>query len=398
MKKNALIFCDGGFGNRYNSLVSGLALARALDMNPIIYWPCNNWCQADFKSIFSNNYTIFLDSLTSLKGKVKDFIPLLHDDSASSILDVPFNSAYQYASIEDFKQRDLENTDGIFYYPALIPQWIPVDRIELASLELKFNDSLVAIATKFIQENFGQPFYGIHLRRTDLEIGLSDAEVSLVTKSNLSQLFYVCSDDPMSERIAALNENVRIRRKSSYVSKKNESGTWTSLTLDDDHRPYYSNIERSADSVIDAVVDILILAHATLIGYSGSTFQSVARLIGVANPLIEIQRPANLKVVCLGDCKRKLKSGLCGVNDIINLSQQLVDSGRVDDGIDLLQYSLNFFGNEESFPLFYNLAFFLFSTTERYKEALIFIDKAIQVRRNYVDAYILGAEISKKLN
>lgn len=367
-------------------------------MNPIIYWPCNNWCQAEFKSIFSNDYTIFIDSLASLKGKVKDNTVLLHDESASSILDVQFNSAYQYSSIEDLSQRYSEETDGIFYYPALIPHWIPADHIKLACLELKFNDYLVDIAIDFIHQNFGRPFYGIHLRRTDLEIGLSDAEVNLVAKSNSDQLFYVCSDDPMSERVAALNENVRIRKKSSYVSKKNDSGTWNSLTLDDDNRPYYSNIERSADSVIDAVVDILILAHSTLVGYSGSTFQSVARLIGSARPILELERPPEINVISTVDCKRKLKQGLFKVIDVINLSQKLIDLGRMNDGIDLIQYSLNFFSDEESFPLFYNVAFFLFSYTDRYKEALIFIEKAINLRSDYSGSYILASEISKKIN
>ena len=53
--RQLLIYCDGGFGNRFNALVSGLVLARTLGLAPQVVWPVNNWCGAALGDLFENS-------------------------------------------------------------------------------------------------------------------------------------------------------------------------------------------------------------------------------------------------------------------------------------------------------------------------------------------------------
>jgi hypothetical protein len=56
-------------------------------------------------------------------------------------------------------------------------------------------------------------------------------------------------------------------------------GDWNSVTLDHSGRAYACNVNRSALSVIDAVVDCLILSYSTVVRTSNSTFLNTALLL-----------------------------------------------------------------------------------------------------------------------
>ena len=50
--RHILIYCDGGFGNRFNGLVAGLLVARRFGLAPQVVWPQNNWCGAAMADLF----------------------------------------------------------------------------------------------------------------------------------------------------------------------------------------------------------------------------------------------------------------------------------------------------------------------------------------------------------
>lgn len=392
--KQLWIYCDGGFGNRYNALLSGLATANLLDLDPLVYWPCNNWCRAPFDSLFAVKIPHLDRSITQLKGQIDHLTPLLHDEPGAQVLGVDFNSVYAYTSAEDVRIRALMRSDGLFYSSALIPDWLPTDALATTAKNLVFHAYLTTSVSEFIANSLGRPYYGIHLRRTDLEIGLSDAEVKMLVQTRPDDLFFVCSDDPLSERIAAAHENVRIRSKSAHVSKKSGQGNWNDLTLDEDQRAYFSNIERGAAAVQEAVIDLLVLAHSTIVGFSGSTFQSVARLIGQIAPLQHLDRLPELDFPALGDHLRRLKMQYMSLLEVMNLSENLLAQGRQDDSIRLLQTALNHYSGTDAFPILFNLAVALFNAG-RYGESEVFIDQAIFLNQAYLDIYIVAAEICR---
>ena len=57
--KTLKIYCDGGFGNRFNALSVGLLIAKVGNFKPVILWPSTNWCRSLFQSIFKNEYEVF---------------------------------------------------------------------------------------------------------------------------------------------------------------------------------------------------------------------------------------------------------------------------------------------------------------------------------------------------
>ncbi len=395
-RKKILIFCDGGFGNRYNALISGLAVAKDLDLHPEIYWPTNNWCRAPFERIFKSSFSIYNISLTKLAGKTNRLLPLLHDESASKILNCSFNSAYSYQDMAELNSV-LAAYEGIFFYPALVPPYINNEQLALSIKSLEFDIAIGAAVIQFIENELRMPFYGVHLRRTDLNVGLTDFEVNHLVTGHPESLFFICSDDPIAEKIASIYQNVRIREKRYHVEKRSPREGWNAITLDDDSRPYQSNIDRGAESVIESVIDLLLLAHSTIVGYSGSTFQSVARMIGVHDPLVNIGRPLDIDFISIIDVQKKIALKRLSVFDVIEISRQLIESDRAKDAILVLKNALNNFNGKDAFPILFNLAHYLMASPEGYGEADIFLQRAIETNPEFTDTYILRAQNYKHL-
>jgi hypothetical protein len=192
------IFCDGGFGNRYNSLVSGLALAEQCGLQVKVYWPKNESCGAGYHDIFETNLQISELMLSELAGNLGDAYCLLHDTKGSDALRVPFNSAYAFATAEEFEKKPLGQYQRVFYYPAIIPGWIDSTGIRQKVSELKVRSELVQQAAFIHSGVFRQTFPWNSFEETDLNVGLSDCEVqSLVTKFPGELFLYV----PMIQRL-----------------------------------------------------------------------------------------------------------------------------------------------------------------------------------------------------
>ena len=133
------IFCDGGLGNRFNALTSGLAAAKLLGLKPNVIWPTNNWCRASFDSLFDSTLNATDNSLSTLKGQIDNMLPLLHDEYASQALGIAFASAYAYDSIHTLQAAAESHDNDLFYYPALIPAWLPAEALHQAIVALPFH-------------------------------------------------------------------------------------------------------------------------------------------------------------------------------------------------------------------------------------------------------------------
>ena len=335
-----LIYCDGGFGNRLNALFAGLALARALQLPATVFWPCNNWCQAGFTDIFVPGPTIDERSLRALAANLGDALGLFHDAMGAATVQLPFASVYDYASIDDFAARVVSTGRPIFFYPAVMPGWIPLELVVAEMRHCAYQPAIRNAVVQFIQTHLGRPFHGLHLRRTDLGVGYSDDEVREIAQGHPEQLFFVCSDDPMAESLAVANPNVVRRDKAAYVGKRNDGGGWTAATADDDGRVYHGNIDRSADSVIEAVIDLLVLAHSEIVGYSGSTFQNIARLYGVYAPLLPLARPTPIEYGAMGTWQRQLLAGALSAGQAVDVALDLAAKGQMARAIALERLAL----------------------------------------------------------
>jgi hypothetical protein len=112
--------------------------------------------------------------------------------------------------------------------------------------------------------------------------GADDQNLYDLIASRSNAQFFVCSDDKDVERRFAALPNVHIYDKQAHVEKLVHGG-WNSHTADHSGRVYACNVNRSSLSVLEAIVDLLILSRSNIVRTSGSTFLSAALMIKSCN-------------------------------------------------------------------------------------------------------------------
>ena len=329
------IYCDGGFGNRFNALISGLAAAEIMGYEPVIYWPVTNWCEAEYCELFSNNDYVHLTNLIDIKNNAQASLVLSGAPQNAEYLEAPFISVNQFPTESDFKEYCINDGRDILFHLPLIPPWITRERIKNVARNLQFQSDIVATANTFVKKEFLTGFYGIHLRRTDLILGYTDNELGEIFTDHPNNLFFVCSDTVESEKTAAQYSNVRIHDKQSYVERKVKDKGWSEITLYTG-KAYYSNVKRNSQSVRDAVVDLLILSRSTIVGKSNSTFLNVAKLIKELSDDREAMLP-EIDTIPIDETFRKGAAGILDIMLAISAAQQLWQAQKFDQAVFLLR-------------------------------------------------------------
>lgn len=349
MATELIIFCDGGLGNRMNALFSGVALARILGAKFRVGWPVNSWCGARFEDVFSAPCEIDDRLLSEHCLDAPRYRCFTHDALSASALGAQFLSAYGFSSVDEFAQQLASDGGLIFFYPALIPDWIPREYVLSAIKSLPIRDALRTQALAFLFNDLAlRPFYGIHLRRTDLNTGYSDDEVDRLTRQYSSDTFFLCSDDPRAEKRGACNPNICIRRKSSYVERKSPGFGWQAPTKDGDGRVYYSNIYRSSESIREAVVDMLVLGHGEVLNVGGSTFRRMAQMLVQAVPVVRVPRLVPIDYASLGDYSKLVAANSDPSTLARNFAKKLEAENRSDDAIKILKQAVSSEGSSDA--------------------------------------------------
>ncbi len=275
--RQILIYCDGGFGNRFNALVSGLVIAKALDLSPRIVWPLNNWCGAGMAELFEH-------PLPSENRELAAFVPekdryqfFMVEDHLK--LGVPWESPLHMPSWDTARAYLAQSHRDAFYYTALIPGFVDFASVVEQVRGLRFHPDIVARTQAFLREQALAEFYGVQIRKTDFgSNGADDNNLFDLISRAPHKRFFVCSDDKaVEERFGAL-PNVVVYPKRAHVEKLVDGG-WNSVTTDHSGRAYACNVNRSAVSVQDALVDLLVLARSQIVGTSHSTFLATALLL-----------------------------------------------------------------------------------------------------------------------
>jgi len=275
--RSIYIYCDGGFGNRYNALLSGLFLAQQTGLKPVVVWPVNNWCGASFDDIFENPMPVHNRELASFVADKAKFHHLMEEDHLGQ--QVPFMSPRNVTDICVLTDYIATSEKDVFYYVALIPACIGLDQIKPHLLAHPFRDQIVERANDFLQKHHLVQFFGIQIRKTDFgPNGADDQNLYDLISGRADAMFFVCSDDKEVERRFSLLPNVRIYEKQAHVEKLVDGG-WNSHTADHSGRVYACNVNRSGLSVLEAIVDLLILSRSQIVRTSGSTFLTAALMI-----------------------------------------------------------------------------------------------------------------------
>lgn len=274
------IYCDGGFGNRFNTLVAGLLLAERAGLAPIVVWPRNNWCGAGFSELIENEATV-------LERELVDYVPekdrfqffMTEDHLKMGVANrSPLHTASLAEALDYLKQSDLD----VYFHTPLIPGFLDPASVLAQARSLHLRRELHARAEAFIAEHQLTDYLGIQIRKTDFGANGADDNKLFELLANCPQRrFFVCSDDEAVERRFATLPNVVVYPKRAYVERLVEGG-WNTPTADHSGRVYACNVNRSAASVEDAIVDLLLLSHSQVVKTSNSTFLNTALLLQAA--------------------------------------------------------------------------------------------------------------------
>ncbi len=342
------VFCDAGLGNRINALAFGKHIAAKLGMEMVVYWPTNNWFGAEYQDIFENNVNVINQPIHLIDFKSMNCIGVLHDEIPRQFMggiDTRFISDFSTES--SFFEFITDSKKDLFLHTVLIPSWLSGIEYGQSLRSIKFNRRVINAAGSFIGTIPRNGFYGLHLRRTDLTAGLDDSEIFDLISSNPNSEFFVCSDCQNAERLANLHPNCRSYPKRSYVQKRAQDASWNALTNDDSGRQYHGNIIRGAQASFEGAIDLLVLAHSTVIGKSGSTFQSLAISIGEYAKIFPTDFMPRIDCYSYTYEKRRFKSGNIGFKDAVQVLEYYCGSKVPSRSIELLFSALYSFSDHD---------------------------------------------------
>lgn len=257
------IYCDGGFGNRYGTLLGGLAVAKHHKMRPVVVWRDTSACRLPFDKIFSSDISVIDKPL----DEFSDSILLMHEDFIQG------KENYNVNSFESIDDLPLSNCGTYVYNNNWIPTWMDSGIITEVGRDLKFVDKIKNFCDQYCKKHNITSFtIGIHLRATDFNtyIPKFNREYKWI-EDQPEESFFVISDDPNIEKKFNKLDNVVVRMKDHYVEKENSELDWC------------GNIERTSDSVMDALIDLTILSKTNIMINSPSSFLKTALLLRKIN-------------------------------------------------------------------------------------------------------------------
>jgi hypothetical protein len=183
-----------------------------------------------------------------------------------------------HMSITDFI-RPIQNNNLFFYCSTLCP-WIARELLKPILDQLTFQNRILDTANSIIEQNCkDQKFFGIHLRCTDHAKSINFDDYFLQVANTPNSKFFICSDDAEVESKFMQYPNAFKYDKTSYVEKLVE-GNWNTTITDSTGTDFPYNVNRNSESVVQAMVDLVILSRSTLIATDfRSTFLQSAKLI-----------------------------------------------------------------------------------------------------------------------
>ena len=270
-ERRIFVFCDGGLGNRLNSLIGGLVVAESYNLKPIICWPENNWCGCSFEDLFDNEFNIMKD----------DVFYFFKEDSNNLFLSITDNGIKlkNYLEPNEHGFGHIKNTEAdVVYYHNKIPKNLNQEKILKFSRQLQIKSNIVRSALEFVSSNnISKSTKGLHIRKTDFPNQLDSDELFRIVSTDKNTKYFVCSDDQETENQFSQLPNVCVFEKTSYVQKLND-GNWRQTTTDTSGRIFDFNVDRPKQSVIEAFIDMLILSKTTISVKNKSTFLSWAHM------------------------------------------------------------------------------------------------------------------------
>lgn len=289
------ILCDGGLGNRLNSLIGGLIVAETLQARARIFWPENNWCGCSFGDLFAGALEVSNQGIRHLFSLHPDSAYLIH----SNQINAPLSTVLKQTR-EGWAQLRSLDTDVVYYHDA-IPEWIARDQILRVLHSIPIRAEIAEKALEFCGCNgINAGTWGLHVRKTDYSAHpLFDMDLDGIYRYvslDEGARYYICSDDQATEDHFSALDNVCAFPKTSFVQKYRPGG-WNDRIIDDQGRESNFNVNRPRQSVIEAFIALLILSRTRPAFDSPSTFLGYAKLYSSINLKTNRLRPSWQRII-----------------------------------------------------------------------------------------------------
>ena len=297
-----IVLCDGGLSNRLNALIFCLILRKKYGHSWEISWPRNTWCGASFHKLFSTDMPVHEHAITHYKHNEESYKFIFHENQCDFNEDlITYHSSV--TGYDDY-ERLINQSDNIVYFNNLIPDYVTLSDIKNALEALVISPDIYRKAAKFCRDhNIDENVLGLHIRKTDFGDKVDDnALYSLVKDSQFR--FFVCSDDAnVNSRFSQL-PNCCVFIKHNFPEKVINDEGWNTWTSDNEGRHFPYNITRPEGSILEALIDLLILSKTTLVKTSNSTFFGLAGIFKAT----DFFKPTLKKHIFL-DCGSNLGQG-----------------------------------------------------------------------------------------
>lgn len=270
-KKEFVILCDGGLGNRIGLMLGGIVIARSLSMEPVLCWPENEWCGCSFKDAYETELKVLSHNIRELYDIKKDHTFMIHANQTGVIFknEVPLSPE----GIETIRK----NAVNVVYFNDKVPTFIDNAAATKVLDEFPIKAEVFNPAANFcIQNKINNSVMGIHIRKTDGGQRMNEENLIKYIVNHQGIRCFVCSDDKATEDRFAILPGVIVFPKTEYPEKY-EPGDWNKETIDSDGRTFRCNVKRSRTSIIEAFIDLLILSNTTISHGSTSTFFQLAK-------------------------------------------------------------------------------------------------------------------------
>ena len=279
----------GGLGNRILGSVTSYYFSTLLNEPLYIDWPEGNpGCLAKWTDLFDDSQKIINQKLE----ETEDMVYIVHNpeyftDKKNVIChrNEPISNNLLKGTANDIVVQD----DG-----ACVDE-LPVNvLIDFFTTGLKIKDNILDLAKGFCYDNnITNNTIGIHLRLTDMlqsgaygfntqagtqcinenearDLILSEYinEIGSILSKDPSMKFFICSDDPYAEKkiLNQFPDAVIFYNKSCYVDKFHEDRGWEARDRTGVDVCSF-NVSRSSESVIEAMIDCLILSRTKNAGF-----------------------------------------------------------------------------------------------------------------------------------
>lgn len=274
--KKLILYCSGGLCNRLFPLSSAINYAKDLGRELLVYWPLDNSCSVHFNDLFLNNIN-FVDC---------KYLNCLQDS----------NTNYFATNIET-----VMNELNFYSRPFLSTK---LSKIILTNINRNTNKENLLIAHNYFfnevglkenyktllnfqvlpkilkKENELADFYkldknviGIHARGAAMGSNFTYWTTSIQKYLNQEKKIYISSDEQELEDTLVNEFPIIIRReRKEYVSKINPNEDWNYKS---------NNVFMSPESIVDAIIDALLLARTDLrVFKENSTFSQYIKVLG----------------------------------------------------------------------------------------------------------------------